>query len=137
MAGLSCYETVKRARTSTITRQVIDLPRPSRISANSRKLYNVEVNEERENHVKIHYKGYSNCHDEWRLKSEIKYVNKPPSSEVPFNLLSEVACLIKNQLKPSRKEDPFVQIFLPFDQGVLQKTLAATGRHVGGKIHIQ
>ena len=84
--------------------------------------------------MKIHYKGYSNCHDEWRLKSEIKYINKPPSSEVPFNLLSELACLIKNKLKPSRK-DPFVQISLPFHQEVFQKTLAAVGRHVGGNTY--
>lgn len=44
-------------------------------------LYDIEIVEEEQYRVKVHYVGYSSNYDEWIRKSEIKY--KPVASTVP------------------------------------------------------
>ena len=51
------------------------LPRASRQSSkqNSDELYTIEIIEEREDEVRIHYVGYSSKHDEWRSRCHRKW----------------------------------------------------------------
>ena len=65
------------------------------------KLYDIEVMEEAEAQVKIHYIGCG-MYDEWQPKSEI-VLNKPAFSskeKEPYSPLTELACFINKSLKP-------------------------------------
>ena len=58
------------------------------------QLWDIEVLEEEEYRVKIHYTGYSAKHGRWIRKSEIKY--KPVASSIPDEQLSllKLMCLL-------------------------------------------
>ena len=47
-------------------------------------MYEIKLVETEKERVKIHYVGYSDKYDEWKLKSEIVYQPLPPDrDEVP------------------------------------------------------
>ena len=90
--------------------------RSQRVRSNPNQLYEIQIVEEEDYKVKIHYVGYSSIHDEWIRRSDI--VLKPPKPSRPspeLSLLSVLACSIKQKLNPSRKEDSAVRIQFPFD----------------------
>ena len=85
--------------------------------------------------VKVHYKGYSTCYDEWRARDNI--VDLQPDDEtgsedddavedtdagsgiapiLPFNLYCELVVGIKGSLTSSRKKSPQVRIRIPLDK---------------------
>ena len=81
-------------------------------------LYDIEVIEEEELRVKIHYVGYESSSNEWIRKSDIRYKPVPNSpEETPADEaslpLSALASSIKHKLIPSKNlEDPAVRIQL-------------------------
>ena len=81
------------------------------------QLYEIEIVAERSK-MKVHYCGYSEEHDEWKLKNKIQYI-KPQFNEVEqdFSPLTEFAHAIKRKLLPSRSGDPKVRVQLPCDVG--------------------
>ena len=103
-----------------------------RVRENPDRLYTIEVVEEDENHVKVHYTGYSSRHDEWIRRSDIVFqAPKPAAQEEEFSLMSILACNIKKQLAPSTKEvDSAVRIQLPFYRTVFQ-LLIEKGKPLG------
>ena len=119
---LSCFDVVKSRSRQTPNRgnKVADRDNYSNKSKKTspNHLLDIEVLEQEEYRVKIHYTGYSARHDRWIRKSEIEY--KPASTTVPdkkLSLLAVLACAIKQKLVPSRKlEDPDVRLQLPFDR---------------------
>ena len=128
-AELSCVEAVK-ARSRQPSKRAVEslacaedgaVARSSKKSSHHR-LYDIEIIEEKDYKVKIHYAGYSAKHDEWIRKSEVAY--KPASGFVPskkLSLLAVLACSIKQKLVPSRKhQDPAVRLQLPFDSDTFQ-----------------
>ena len=66
--------------------------------------------------MKVHYSGYSEEYDEWKLKSEIQYI-KPhfDQDDDDFSPLTELGCAIKRKLLPSRSGDPEVRVRVPCD----------------------
>ncbi len=138
MAELSSMEAVKNRKDRKPSGRAVALHESAEAPTSNTKrqrpgrnhLYNVEVVEEEENKVKIHYVGYSSKHDEWIRKSEIAY--KPSCScratDADLSLTSALACAIKQKLVPRRKlEDPAVRIQLPFDSATFQ-LLQAKGK---------
>ena len=106
----------------------IKLPRASRQSSkwNADELYTIEIIEEREDEVKIHYVGYSSKHDEWRNREEIVQLStNQPERYRPFDFHDQLAYAIKSALVSHRDKDPAVRIEIPFDllmfQGGLKK----------------
>ena len=89
---------------------------------------------QREDHVKIHYIGYSNRHDEWRDADELEswkedgaiggHELEPYAG--PFDVHKELAYHIKMSLKGSRK-DPVIRIETPFDQIIFNGGLRQSG----------
>ena len=89
------------------------------------KLYPIEITEEVEERVKVHYIGYDTKYDEWRSRDEIVQPGSNDSSEKsvpiqldyrPFDFHKALAYSIKAALKCSmRGRDPDVRIELPFD----------------------
>ncbi len=110
------------------------LPRAERRQVDPpNKLYDIEVVEEADEKVKIHYLGYSDKYDEWIQRRDVVY--RPPSREAdceeetlsPLRLLT---CAIKQKLWPSKVEDPEVKVYIPFTTEAFQK-LAANAELVG------
>jgi len=87
-------------------------------------LYPIEIIEETDQQVKIHYTGYSGHYDEWICKSQIGYKPVPLPrclESLQSHNLSILACCIKQKLIPSRKmEDPKVRIQLAFDNNSVE-----------------
>lgn len=85
------------------------------INRNKNQLHEIEIVAERSK-MKVHYCGYSEEHDKWKLKSKIQYI-KPQFNEVEqdFSPLTEFAHAIKRKLPPSRSGDPEVQVQVPCD----------------------
>ena len=95
----------------------------------------MEVVEEKEALVKVHYTGYSRHFDEWNPKEEV-VLNRPnfqKSTEQEWSAITELACSIKKPLLPSRSEDPEVWIQIPCD-GVTFQLLQSKGIAVGAKV---
>lgn len=150
MSALSCLDSVKtnprnrppsrRLRESSdddestsTTRPGI---RPSRRSNSTRRLYNIQVIEEEQYQVKIHYVGYSPKYDEWIRRSQIKYVPSRSITQQEPDSISEhhfsvLACRIKQKLVPSRKtEDPLVKVQIPFKKSAFM-VLKNAGKSLG------
>ena len=108
------------------------LPRVSRQSSkqNSDELYTIEIIEEREDEVRIHYVGYSSKHDEWRSREEIVQpsTNQPAERYRPFDCHDQLAYAIKSALVSHRDKDPAVRIEIPFDPLIFQGGLRNKGR---------
>lgn len=100
------------------------------------KLYPIQVLEQREDSVKIHYIRYSSSHDEWRNQADVLSPGEEPVLEeedgedyleyTPYNAHAELAFLIKQALQSRR--DPEVQISMPFDPLVFNGGLRLLGR---------
>ena len=119
------------------------LPRASRRSAKHEdddQLYSVEITEEREDQVKIHYIGYSSKHDEWRKKEDIvqpSTINRPERYQ-PFDIHQQLVYAVKASLVSYRYKDPAVRIEVPFDWLMFQGGLKNVGqfvREVRGEVH--
>ena len=117
--------------------------RGSSNSANPNRLYDIEILEEEDYQVKIHYVGYSSQYDEWIRKSEIQYKpgclpavrhdNHEQSLDDPslVSVFSTLGSPIKQKLIPSgRREDPAVRIQVPCTQKTFQ-LLKRRGRSLG------
>ena len=128
---LSCIDTVKtRERIESFKKRaeegsgnsVVFRPRPNSLSKST--LYPIQIIEESEQQVKVHYTGFSDCYDEWIRRSQIGY--KPVSLPVcrveslELQNLSMLACSIKQKLVPGKTEDPKVRIQLPFDRSSME-----------------
>ena len=64
------------SRSATVSPDLADmkLPRawPKTVEA---KLYPVDIVEEEEDRVKVHYIGYDSAHDEWKNREELETLN--------------------------------------------------------------
>ena len=149
MNTLSCLYCVK-GRTRRVTSRVREageshslssqIPRATNAAQNRGRnhLCDVEVIEEEQYRVKIHYIGYESSSDEWIRKSDIRY--KPVAeaegfgAESPDELslaLSILATSIKQKLVPSRNfEDPAIRIQLAMNSNIIQ-LLCQRGRALG------
>ena len=109
----------------------IKLPKRHKLAkrATDGRLYDIEVLEKCDGRVKIHYVGYRELYDEWRLESEIVVKNLTVQHDtqdgggavcvtVPyvFSLYRELALRIKQCLTSSRKSSPVVKIEMSFDK---------------------
>ena len=111
-------------------------------SGNRNRLYDIEVLEEEEYRIKIHYVGYSSRYDEWIRKSELRYKPGRPhhddrdesedeSLDASSLVFSTLGCCIKQKLIPSGgREDPAVRIQLPCTHDTFQ-LLKRRGRSLG------
>ena len=120
-----------------VTRKVIDFKKLTTVELPKRRklakrdtdgLYDIEVLEKRDDRVRIHYVGYSERYDEWRLESEIVVKNSTVQHDtdggramcvtVPyvFSLYRELALRIKQCLTSGRKSSPIVKIGMSFDK---------------------
>ena len=78
----------------------VKLPR-ARPQMTESKLYSVEIVEEEEDRVKVHYIGYDSAHDEWKKKEELEILddNKQGLERYqPYNFYEELLWQIKNAL---------------------------------------
>ena len=135
---LSCIDTVKRrernesykkrcrAEEDSSMNSVV-LRSSSSVCNSSRSkstLYQIEIVEECEQQVKVHYTGYSKHYDEWIRRSQIGY--KPvllpsrPIESLELQNMSMLACSIKRKLVPGKREDPKVRIQVPFDTSSME-----------------
>ena len=122
-SGLQCIQSVKnRTRTSSAkgleaTVSHCDLSPPRRKNSSKNQLYDIEIIDQDGSRVKVHYIGYSSEYDEWKPKTEVKYVAPTFTSvtDEPFSPLKELACSIKRKLLPCRSGDPDVRIQVPCD----------------------
>lgn len=148
MSSLSCLDCVKgRTRRGTArTREAAELqlplasylPRSSNTARNRGRnyLYEVEVVEEEQYRVKIHYVGYDSSSDEWIRKSDIRYkpVGESSGAAEPDEeelALSTLASFIKQKLVPSKRlEDPAVRIQLAMNKSTME-LLQQKGRSLG------
>ena len=115
----------------------VKLPRARKKSkTESDELYPVEVvHSDSEGRVKVHYLGYSSCHDEWRDGSELVPLEPNSARETasdsnlysPFSLYYELGTRIKAALMSRRKESPTVKIELPFDKVLFEGGIKACG----------
>ena len=137
MNTLSCRDCVKgRTRTGTVrTREAAEthslasqIPRSTNAERNRgcNYLYDIEVVEEEQYHVKIHYIGYGSNSDEWICKSDIQYKPTVADSfvaETPDEVtqaFSTLASSIKQKLVPSKRfEDPAVRIHLAMNNSII------------------
>ena len=147
MSALSCLDSVKiNPRNRSLSRRLRESAsndEPARSSLGSRKrlnsnrrLYNIQVIEEEQYKVKVHYVGYSSKYDEWIRKSQIQYtplrtgMRREPDA-LPEYHFSVLACNIKQKLVPSRKiEDPLVKVQIPFTTSTF-KLLKEAGKSLG------
>ena len=137
MNTLSCLDCVKgRTRTGTArTREAAEshslaLQIPRSTSAERHRgrnyLYDIEVVEEEQYRVKIHYIGYGSNSDEWIRKSDIQYKPVADSliAETPDEVtqaFSTLASSIKQKLVPSKRfEDPAIRIQLAMNNNIIQ-----------------
>lgn len=138
MNTLSCLDCVKgRTRTGTArTREAAELhslalqiPRSTNTEWHRGRnyLYDIEVVEEEQYRVKIHYIGYGSDSDEWIRKSDIQYkpvadslVAETPDSDEVTQAFSTLASSIKQKLVPSKRfEDPAVRIHLAMNNSII------------------
>ena len=97
------------------------------------KLFAVEIVEEEENRVKIHYTGYSSKHDEWRDKEDIVEPTVASSEAGRYKLLDIheiLAYAIKSSLVSGRDGDPAARVEVPFDRLIFQGGLKLAGKLV-------
>lgn len=104
----------------------VKLPR-ARPQMTESKLYSVEIVEEEEDRVKVHYIGYDSAHDEWKKEElEILDDNKQGLERYqPYNFYEELLWQIKNAL--STRRDIGVRIEMGFDAMLYQGGLKCLG----------
>jgi len=96
-----------------------------------KELFSVEIIEEEDSRIKVHYIGYSYDYNKWKERSEIESLDQEedtvpelPQSEAiatghdHYSLLSlfdELRLKIKNGLSCNRKKSPKIKVAMPFD----------------------
>ena len=122
-------------------REMVDikLPRAQRTIKDRGELYPVEVvGDDGRGRVKLHYVGYSSCHDEWRDESEVVPIESSQTEHsmemdcssityIPFSLYTELGNRIKSSLMSRRKESPTIKIELSFDKVLFEGGLKVFG----------
>ena len=116
----------------------LQIPRSTNAERHCRRnyLYDIEVVEEEQYRVKIHYIGYGSDSDEWIRKSDIQYkpVGDSLVAETPDEVtqaFSTLASSIKQELVPSKRfEDPAVRIQLAMNNNIIQ-LFRQRGRRLG------
>lgn len=103
------------------------LPRAKRTRKQDDNLYAIEVLEEKDGQVKIHYTGYSGDYDEWRNKEDI-VVPTEPEKYHPYDHHQQLAFAVKSSLCSGRDRDPAVRLEVPFDKLIYQGGLMTVGR---------
>jgi len=125
MASLSCLSLVKTDQTIT-SRRLQEAKRTAAVSAADKRiparratskrsagnLYEIEVLEEEDYRVKVHY---SSIYDEWIRKSSIRYNPVHAASRLSDDgddslVFCTLGSVIKQKLFPSRTEDLLVRI---------------------------
>ena len=107
-AALQCIDSFKNRRTrlpsakfveASATSSQYDGSLSTRKARSKNQLYEIEVVDEEGSKVKIHYRGYSEEYDEWKLKSEIQYI-KPrfDQDDDDFSPLTDLARAIERKL---------------------------------------
>ena len=77
------------------------------------KLYPIDIVEQQDNRVRIHYVGYAS---EWRERSDLEWIEEeetPPYQ--PYSLYSSLLVKIKQAMSCGRKTSPSVHIVMSFD----------------------
>ena len=82
------------------------------------KLYAIEVIEENDTQVKIHYTGFGSEHDEWRNREDVV----PPKELERYKPFDhhQLVYAIKSALYSGRDRDPSIRVEVPFDKLVFQ-----------------
>ena len=121
MTQLQCINSIKtRSRSqsvkaieagATLWEQDPIFRRPN--SKKTDKVYEIEIAEENGPRVKVHYKGYSADYDEWKMRDEVIVSASPTLDRPDFHPITELACLIKKRLLPSRHQDSAVSVLVP------------------------
>jgi len=92
------------------------------------KLYPVDIVEEEEDRVKVHYIGYDSAHDEWKNREELETLNDGGHElelYQPYNFYEELRWHIKNALSTRRDLD--VRIEMGIDAMLFQGGLKSLG----------
>lgn len=129
----SNYSLRPKSRKSYKELAEFSLPRPKRADKN--RLYPVEVVEEEEDQVKVHYVGYSRTWDEWKSRDDVVDLHPRDKRDDALQLEKytppdyhwELAHAIKASLSSSRKVGPDVRIELPFDLLIFNGGLKQVG----------
>ena len=93
-------------------------------AADPNALYRIKVLERRDDHVKVHWIGYTHKNDEWIAADSLTTLDEgAEGTDVlqlerysPFNIHEELAYRIKAALTSGTKDSVEVKIELPFDQ---------------------
>ena len=107
----------------------IKLPRAKRTVKPTDDLYAIEVLEEKDDQVKIHYTGYSSEYDEWRSKDDVVQPEEPERYR-PFDHHQQLAYAIKSSLFSGRDRDPSIRLEVPFDKLIFDGGLKTAGKLV-------
>ena len=107
------------------------LPRAKRTTKQklTDQLCAIEVLEEKDDQVKIHYTGYSSNYDEWRSADDIVQP-KVPERYRPFDHHQQLAYAIKSSLYSGRDRDPSIRLEIPFDKLMFQGGMKMAGKFV-------
>ena len=109
------------------------LPRVKRSSTkhDPDKLYAIEIMEEEDNRVMVHYTGYSTKYDEWRNKEDIvEPTVASPERYKPLDVHELLAYAIKSSLVSGRDRDPAIRLEVPFDRLIFQGGMKLAGKLV-------
>lgn len=125
---------------SKLPRAQLQEPSSSSQADDLDRLYRVNIIDEEEDQVKIHYIGFSRKYDEWRPKSEVTSLNQEPESGPVYQPIdiagpeyshyAELKARIKASLKSSRKDSPVVTIDIPFDPLAFNGSIRLCGTFV-------
>lgn len=114
-----------RERKAVTYKDTTFLPRATKVKKS--KLYPIEVLEETEDRVKIHFTGYDAKYDEWRDRSDIVAPKCSLTQYRPFSLYNELKYQIKLALDSKRRKEPEVRIEIPFDEVLFNGGLKLRG----------
>jgi len=81
----------------------------------------------KQGHVRIHYVGYGNEYDEWRVLEGLVQLSPPCVFNETYDLHQELAWEIRSTLTSSQKSDPSVKITIPFDKQFFDEGMASKG----------
>ena len=116
-----------RAKKDVCYKDKIVIPRATKVKND--KLHPIEVLDEEEDRLKIHFTRYDSKYDEWREKKDIVLPNSPKKSGIyrPFSLYGELGFQIKLALDSKHRKEPEVRIEIPFDEVLFNGGLKLNG----------
>ena len=105
-------------------------------AADPNALYRIKVLERRDDHVKVHWIGYTHKNDEWIAADSLTTLDEgAEGTDVlqlerysPFNIHEELAYRIKAALTSGTKDSVEVKIELPFDPIIYTGGLQQQGK---------